>query len=873
MLKIAVPPRDSKAWKTPMFDQYWRIKEKISDALLFYRMGDFYELFGEDAVRAAPLLEVQLTARNKGAEEAVPMCGVPFHAWESYAEKILAAGLKIALCEQLSDPNAAGSKLVERGVVRILTPGLPIQSDRLAAKEPHWFLSMSRDSKNSYHLLAYDFLGQELFEAQTREIDELHDLLARLDPKEILLPSEIVSDEKLCDSLFPPEKPWSRKITPWAGHDARENLLAYLRYTQRGAPEVAERLLPEAQNLWLLAGRRVPGLARLPSEVLEQWAVFPELFELLDRCGSVLGSRKIRSLLAAPLTDSARIRGRQDALLSFKNFEEVLAVTKNVYDFERLLGRFRVGAAAPRELLRLLTSLHAIDESLALSPISTPPWQQLFADEGLGAPADFNRCQEKVRALREKLARCLEVDCDPGRATKLSELLRRGFNADFDELRLMSEDGESWLSDFEKKLQEESSISSLKLRYNRVFGYYIEVTKAHLAKVPDYFERKQTTVGGERFTCPELRQKESEILSASVRLENRAKEILEDLQREVLALDGALRTYLAHFAWVDAAAGVLKAFAELRRFGPWSRPEVSAGAFSFSIENARHPVIEALSLGGFVPNSLALGRPSGAASGTPESDRRILLLTGPNMAGKSTFMRQMGLCLLLAQCGFWVPAEKMQFCPASGFFSRMGATDRILQGESTFMVEMKESALILREADENSFVLIDEIGRGTSTEDGLSIARAVLEYLHEKIKSLTIFATHYHELSDLSAELPHCFNGSLAIQEWEGELVFLRRLEFKPAESSYGIYVAKLAGLPKGVIKKAEKLLAEHVLNSQRRELSAAQMNLFMATPKEVVESPAADPLREALDALKLDDLSPKEAWLALERLKEESQA
>jgi DNA mismatch repair protein MutS len=876
-----VPPRTDAIWKTPLFEQYWRVRDGVPGCLLFFRMGDFYELFGEDAVVAAPILEVQLTARSKDAPVPVPMCGVPAHAVDSYAEKLLARGLKIALCEQLQDPaeaKAAGAKLVERGVIRILTPGLPVDPSRLELKEPHWFVSLAPEAGGrAFELRVLDFLGGQLFQGKVASSEELEDLFLRLQPREILVPASLARDAARLKRwpVLADGSPWHGRFSPWSGEDAGRNLEDYLLYTQRCSKERLRELLPEPRDLAAVSGRGAAGLARMPSSVLEQWAVFPNLFELLDSCGSAVGSRRLRQLLASPLTGADRIRLRQKAfaLLSEPSGEDFLKAAGEVYDFERLLGRFRIGAAAPKELLRFVVSTEAVAQAFRAAPVQDATIRAWMEAEGLSPWKDVD---QRLKPLRERLISALETNVDAAQAGELAALIRKGYDPNFDLLRDGFSAAEKWLADFEERLRAETQIPSLKIRSNRVFGYYIEVTKTHLSKVPASFERKQTTVGGERFTCRELRERESEILQAGVRAEARAREILESVQSDILKHERDFRLWIEHFSWLDAFTGCVRSVRKQGRFGPWRAPAILDGRFRFRISEARHPVIEALS-GAFVPNSVELGFDAEGGQ------KRLLLLTGPNMAGKSTLMRQTGLCLLLAQCGLPVPASAMECAPASGFYSRMGASDRILAGESTFMVEMKETAALLREADADSFVLVDEIGRGTSTQDGLAIARAVLEHVHDKLRSLTIFATHYHELSAVAAGLPAAVNGSMGIREWEGELVFLRTLVFEPAESSYGIYVARMAGLPESVVEQAGRLFADAVTAEtaesaavRRKKLSkasAGQVGLFDFAPPKADPSPAPELKPEEIEALvrlrALDpnELSPKAAWLVLEEL------
>jgi len=786
------PPREAQAWKTPLYDQFWGLKDQVSDALLFFRLGDFYELFGDDALKAAPLLEVQLTARNKSNPEPIPMCGIPAHALDSYVERLLGKGLKIAIADQEEVEEGSTRKLVERKIVRILTPGLPIDYEKLKGREAHWLVSLARKPRaSSAQLLVFDLLGSRLFEGEVESADSLTDTLLRLQPKEILIESSWFADPKALNewSLNPEGALSKAHWTPWGTNDARKNLEEYLAYTQRLAQEELRKILPEARGLSYLSGEKNREYAQIPQSVLEQWAVLPELFDLLDRCGSVMGTRRLREWLARPLMGRERILNRQSLLKSMdeKNF---LESAREVYDFERLLGRFRLGVAQSLELIRFRTSLTASIHALNGIALDSAEWQKFLAYESLKGSEDFSSLDQLAQQLKNALADDVELK----KGLSPIELIREGYDEEFDRLQSLNLKGEDWLHTYEERLRKETGIPSLKVRSNRVFGHYIEVTKTHVGKAPASFQRKQTTVQGERFTTEELTEREREILSASAKAQARASELLENLVSQILSLDDRLKIFVELFSWADAFAGVKKSLAMLRVKGSWIFPEIlESSEFSFDIKEARHALLEAM-YGDFIHNSLSLGT----------SDERIVLLTGPNMAGKSTLMRQTGLCLLLGQCGMPVPASSMTFSPCSGFYSRMGASDRILAGESTFMVEMKETASILREADRNSFVLIDEIGRGTSTTDGLAIARAVLEHLQNKTQALCVFATHYHELSEDAERLPNVFNASMGIREWEGELVFLRKLVREAAQSSYGLYVAQWAGLPLTLLERAE---------------------------------------------------------------------
>jgi DNA mismatch repair protein MutS len=860
---LTSPPRESAVWKTPLYEQFWRLKDQAPGCLLFFRLGDFYELFGQDAVVAAPLMEVQLTSRDKSSAEPIPMCGVPAHAVDNYAEKLLSQGHKVALAEQISEVVQGKTKIVDRKIIRILTAGLPVDDAKLEARSAHWLVTVGVESSHGsrgLQVCAYDFLGGALFEGVVANNIAWAELLDRLAPHEILAPVEWLDDINKIPLRF------RTRVTPWPQASARSSLEDYILYTQRCERSKLKDLLPEAKDLSKLLGVGTGPWARAPLNVLEHWSLAPELMDLLDGTGSAVGARRLRNMLSSPLRSVSRIQNRQHLIRTLRPVSDaVLEKSRDVYDLERILGRFRVGVAQPRELLRLRASLAASLEAFAVAPSESEAWTQFTKEEGL---PPLSSVSSRVRDLLGLLESALLNDVLP--SAELSQFVRPGFDAEFDRLANISANMQSWLESYESRLRDETGIGSLKVRSNRVFGYYIEVTKAHLSKVPSHFERKQTTVGGERFTAAELRERETEILTAAVRTERRASEILESLKNHILECESQLRTWIDHFAWLDAWCGLIVRVRRESRFGPWVEARVQEGPFYFSIQEGRHPLVETLT-GAFVPNSLDLGRP-----GNP----RLLVLTGPNMAGKSTLMRQAGIALWLAQCGVPVPAQSMEFAPCSGFYSRMGARDRILAGESTFMVEMKELATIFREADESSFVLLDEIGRGTSTQDGLAIAMASLEHLHNEVRAVGVFATHYHELSQSAERLPHAMNGSMGIREWEGDLVFLRTLESKPAESSYGIFVAKLAGLPETLLQTAESKFLElrsaelqsgaHQSRRRKTLVDTQQLTLPL-TPTKVESSPENKiPLLKDLKALDLDAVSPREAWIFLDRLKSE---
>ena len=861
-----VPGRENRVWKTPMFEQYWTVRDQIpEEVILFFRMGDFFEIFGRDALIAAPLLEVQLTARAKDSPDPVPMCGVPVHALESYAEKLLSRGHKVAICEQAKpvgdSENGNTPKLIERKIVRILTPGLPVEPARLEGRKPHWFVVVSLSEKSKFEVWVIDFLAAEVFSGQVEGAEKTLALLKRLDPREIVYSTEIES----LDIFNNLKTIFLKKLTPWPRAKASEIFFSYLSFTQRKPIEEIQLKLGSSKSLDLISGFESLESARMPLEVLEQWNVFPQCFDFLDGCGSVLGSRLLRRILSTPLKNPNPIIIRQKFFLKFEGqAQSILEYSKNVYDMERLLGRFRLDIPRIREFIQVTQSMRGIIGGLRLGlALAEIESKNLFAGEKL---QQWENHLENVESLLASFEQKVETNVEPGDLSSPEKILKFGFDKEFDRLRNLSQDASDWILEFESKLRSQTQIPSLKVRYNRVFGYFIEVTKTHLDKVPQSFERKQTTVGGERFVCNELKEKESEILTAQAKAEKRAYEILSELKDKLISFESSLKKVFEAFAWVDLAAGVSMALAQKRRTGSWTMPQVEEGPFFIETEDLRHPLVEFQLDGDFVPNSLTLGR----------SQKRILLLTGPNMAGKSTLMRSAGLGLLLAQCGFRVPAKSFIFAPARGFFSRMGATDRILEGESTFMVEMKETAQIIREAGSDSFVLIDEVGRGTSTQDGLALASAILEHLDRELKCVGIFATHYHELSQLVPKLKSVVNGSMSIREWKGELIFLRKLKLEAAESSFGLYVARLAGIPNGVVNRAARVLESHKTESkdlfsenfhagfQQVPIESSPTPISQLDKKEVMSETSQKIIR-SLETLDCDEVSPKKAWEILD--------
>jgi DNA mismatch repair protein MutS len=831
---------------TPMFQQYLRAKEQHPDALLFFRLGDFYELFFEDAERAASLLDLTLTSRSKKDEERVPMCGVPHHSARPYFARLLAAGVKVAICEQTEDP-AEAKGLVAREVVRVLTPGTVTEEDCLDPHRPNYLAALDRDGEGYALALAELSTGETVLVSAAGD-DRLADEFARFAPAEILVPDGDAVLERLAAatgglvSRLDPERfraPGGEaervfRALRWYLEQTHRASLEHLRAPSREA--AAERLVIDEtsqRNLELLQTSR--GERR------------GSLLWVLDQCRAPMGSRLLRSWMLAPLVDLAEIGRRLDAveaLLARPSWRDELRQQLGaVGDLERLVGRLASARVGPRDLLALAAALERV-ESI----------RSLLAESADGLLGECAAALDPLPEARQLIERGIEDD--PPAGARAGGVIRAGYDADVDELRRLAHSGKSGISELEAAERRRTGIASLKVRYNQVFGYYIEVTKANLHLVPEDFRRKQTLAGAERFVTPALEEFERRVLGAEDRLHALESRLFDDLVQRLAAHQGALAATAAALARIDVLA-TLATVAEKRRY---ARPRL-VQRHGIDIRDGRHPVIEAvLDSGTFVPNDCRLD---------PEGPQ-LAVLTGPNMAGKSTYLRQAALIVLLAQMGSFVPAAEAEIGVVDRLFTRVGAADNLAGGESTFMVEMRETAHILDHLTARSLVVLDEIGRGTSTFDGISIAWAVAEFLHDHpvVRPLVLFATHYHELTDLARTLPRVANASVAVREWKGEVIFLRRIVPEPASRSYGIEVAKLAGVPPEVIDRAREILR----NLESGELTeagqprlarhgrddAGQLSLFSA---------AADPLRGELAGLDVDRMTPLDALTKLSEL------
>lgn len=816
---------------TPAMKQYWAAKRRHPAAILLFRMGDFYEVFFDDAVEAAPIMGVTLTSRPM-REGRQPMCGVPHHAWQGYVGKLLRAGKKVVICDQIEEATGKGpSKVVRREITRVLTPGTVVDDAYLEPGLSNWLVAAwSRGAEGG--LAACEVSTGELMLCQL-PLDRLQSEIDRLSPAELLQPPAIDVYR------FDPER-GRRRLADQLGVGFAASIGAGESPLAVGAAGVILEYLQHNQV------RVEPGLFRVrtysPDATMQLDAAtvrnleLPSLLRLVDRTCTPIGARRLRRWIWAPLRDTEAIELRLGAVseLSHAGRTALRTAMREVGDLERLVSRAAQSLASPRELVALRRSLEALP---AVAAACATAASLLLRQLAAAIKPDPTLAEELARALAE----------DPPAAMRDGGAIRPGYDAELDGIQEASRAAREWISDLEQVERERTGIKSLKVGYNRVFGYYIEVSHANQELVPHDYIRKQTLTGAERYLTPELKEKEAVVLNALQDRVDRELEILRDLQRRVAQAAPDLLTCAAAIGELDALASLAEAGTDLG----WVRPGVSDG-LRLAIAGGRHPMVEAsVGTADFVPNDTVLD----------PAHEQIVVLTGPNMAGKSTYLRQVALIVLLAQCGSLVPAKSASIGLVDRIFTRVGAHDDLAAGMSTFMVEMTETANILNHASRSSLVVLDEVGRGTSTYDGVSIAQAVVEHIHNspRLGCRTLFATHYHELTALADVLGRVRNERVEVAEDGGSIRFLHRVVAGGADRSYGIHVAALAGLPPQLIARAREVLAE--LERQR--------------PLEPVEQQLALPLvaaenevRQELSTIELDGLSPLEALQKLYELR-----
>jgi DNA mismatch repair protein MutS len=835
-----------------MMQQYRRLRSSIpADTLLLFRLGDFYELFFEDAKEASGLLNVALTKRN-----GVPMCGVPYHAAQSYVAKLIKAGRRVAICDQTSEPQPG--KIVSRDITQIVSAGTVSDLDLLESKRANYLGAIYADGA-VYGFAYADLSTGEFRLTQAQDRQSLLDELARVSPSELLVSDEQQQQFKEIPNAlgydsyaFLPEQAIFTlcehfKVKSLDGFGcgqmsqavaAAGAIIHYLKYQLRRKVDHLTSLRCDAPADYVLLDAATQTNLDL---VESRGARGTSLLAVLDRTITPMGGRKLRSWILQPLRNLPELERRQQMIADLLQEPDLLAAIrtelKSIRDIERAAGRLSQASGNARDLVALKTSLQQIPKLKAelqklierlefgAAPVEAAvSAAKSSTGQATRLPPQLQNQIHEMPALAEKLAKAL-VD-DPPFTLKEGGIFREGYDADLDALRQASREGKNWITHLQEREIAATGIKSLKMRYNSVFGYFIEVTKSNLANVPAHYTRKQTTVGGERFITPELKEMEAKILGADERAQNLEHQLFQKLRDETLREIEPIQQTAEAIAVLD----VICALAETARLFRCCRPTLNE-TLRLVIRDGRHPVLDqTLVEEKFVPNDTSLDG----------ENMRLAIITGPNMAGKSTYIRQVALIVLMAHIGSFVPAESAEIGLVDRIFTRVGASDDLARGQSTFMVEMNETSNIVNNATERSLVILDEIGRGTSTFDGLSIAWSVAEFLHDKIKARTLFATHYHELTKLAEDRTGVCNFNVAVREWNEQIIFLRKIIPGGADKSYGIHVARLAGLPKEILDRAKEILA-YLENSSRATAEPKPLGKKTAKPMPKAQKPQLD--------------------------------
>jgi len=795
---------------TPMMRQYHDLKNKYQDAVLFFRLGDFYEMFGEDAKRAAKILDIALTSRNKGGGEKIPMAGVPYHSAASYIEKLIKKGIKVAICEQLEDPSES-SGIVERDVIRVVTPGTVIENEILSENENNYLAAVFK--YGDYYGFSYTDISTGEFyltEFSAEKTNKLKDEINRISPRELLLDEQTASS-KLINELHNQynftlnilgQKKFERLYQGLLDHFKLKSLEGF------GCEEMKAAVYAAGQVLSYLSEtqkRTINQITNLKAYHLEDYMVLDSasrrnlelsstirdnqrsgsLLSILDQTVTSMGAREIKKWINQPLVQKNEITKRHDALAeiidNYMILEKLRAELSEIYDLERIMSKITYQSANARDLVALRNSLAKL-----------PAVKKLMAELQSGLlsemQADFDLLEDIYNVIDNSIKN------EPPTTITEGGIIKDGYDSKLDELRSLVSSGKDWISALQKEEREKTGINTLKVGFNKVFGYYLEVTNSHTDKVPARYERKQTLSNSERYIIPELKEKESEVLGAEEKINDLEYKLFVEIRDEIAAEVERINKTAAVIAKID----VLLSFSYLAIENNYNRPKINNGA-EIKIKDGRHPVVEKMFEEQFVPNDCYLN----------QSDQRFIIITGPNMSGKSTYMRQVALIVLMAQIGSYVPAAEAVIGLTDRIFTRVGASDDLTTGQSTFMVEMNEVANIVNNSTEKSLIILDEVGRGTSTYDGVSIAWSVSEYLNnpERIGARTLFATHYHELTRLEDEYQGIKNYNVLVEEDSDGVHFLHRIVPGRANDSYGIEVARLAGLPEEIIISAQKIL------------------------------------------------------------------
>ncbi len=860
-----------KEEETPMMQQYYGIKKNHADSILFFRMGDFYEMFNEDAKIASKVLQITLTSRNKNQSNPVLMCGIPHHSSNLYITKLLKAGKKVAICEQTENPRFAKG-LVKREVVRIITPGTVLDDNMLDPKLEQFIISIFI-SKNNIGLAALDVSTGTFKITQFKDNDRkssLADELQKMEPKEILVPESLMENPK---PWLPEKKVFIHGWEDWTytQGEAIRNLLNhfktqslegfgcegmdqaissagalihYLHETQKSALEHINSISPYyIHDYMALDHTTIKSLELIQSS---EGTRKNSLFSFLDECCTPMGSRRVREWIVKPLIDSGKIKTRLKIVSTFKslpkNRQEVRSHLDEIFDLERLLGKITLSLCNARDMV-------SIKNSIGTFPALIKTLTKCETAELSSYLKNWDNLESLFNLIEKNI-----VD-DPPLSLKEGNLFKPGCDTELDRLKDIYRTGKSWIASMESEEKEKTGIPVLKIGFNKIYGYYIEVTKKHLDRVPKEYIRKQSLVNTERYISPKLKKYEEEVTQAEEKIIELEQKLFDEIRSKISAEGPQIQKMAKIISEVDA----LVSFAEVAHRNNYCQPKILEDS-CLDITNGRHPLIERIDPGHrFIPNDTFLD----------SHDKQIMIITGPNMAGKSTYLRQVALICLMAQIGSFVPAEKARMGITDRIFSRVGAQDHLLKGQSTFMVEMNETANILNNATPQSLIILDEIGRGTSTFDGISIAWSIVEFLNGKGPEggpKTLFATHYHELTDLSRVLSGVMNFNIQVKEWNDEIIFLRKIVPGGADKSYGIHVARLAGLPKKVLDRANEVLfnleqsefdelgVPKISRSEKNKpdsLPPGQLGLFLETK---------NPLIQKISQIDPNNMSPKQA-------------
>ena len=856
-----------KTSDTPMMRQYMEIKKQYPDAFLFYRIGDFYELFYDDAIKGSQLLELTLTARSKNADDPIPMCGVPHHAAQNYIDILVDKGYKVAICEQMEDPKLAKG-MVKREVIQLVTPGTTTDQGVESAKENNYLTAILFNEKTKKYGLAYadlstgelkvaildDFAGviNELIGLKTKEVvvdqDFPQNLLKQLKSLNILISHQ--GDGEITSEL----SYLVQDLTDETELAVVKKLVLYITNTQKRNLSHMQKAVAYEPSFYLRMDHASKYNLEL-TQLIRTGKKTGTLLWLLDETKTAMGGRLLKQWLDRPLINKKAILARQQKVeILFNSFFERSNVQEEltkVYDLERLAGRVAFGSVNGRDLLQLKTSLLQIPKiKHILMELQAPEFQDLIQN------------LDPVSELSDLIEQAIDEDA-PISVTD-GNVIKDGYNAKLDEYRDAMRNGKKWIADLQATEREKTGIKNLKIGFNKVFGYYIEVTKSNLANVPeDRYDRKQTLTNAERFITPELKEKERIILEAEQKSTDLEYELFKNIRQQVKEQIERLQNLAKQVAMLD----VLQSFAVVSEKYQFVKPTMSEDHV-IDIHDGRHPVVEkVMGHQSYVPNDIKMNK-----------DTEILLITGPNMSGKSTYMRQLALTVIMAQMGCFVAASSATLPIFDRIFTRIGAADDLISGQSTFMVEMQEANRALLDGTANSLILFDEIGRGTATYDGMALAQSIIEYIHQNVHAKTLFSTHYHELTELYHELKHLKNVHVGAVEKDGNLVFLHKMEDGPADKSYGIHVAKLAGMPDKLLKRADVILKKlenenidkkipmHDLNQveqtpEKKEVKQPtqtvdeQMELFKVAPQDTLKEEIATKLAE----LNLMDMTPME--------------